>query len=305
MKSDLYDSIDISWLTPDVPAEYLNNELILSDNLHEEVDFLHQRLYLDRQGQLFRMHTTTALLVCFGGEFTLETNNNRFVLHKGEATFFYSGMMGRGIGISEDCRFLLVAASNSFFLPQLSSEESGFLQMHISTNPVCHLTEQQLRQIEQMYYLIRFTLARKDEYQFPKRTSQGLLQAIYFTLFNAYKIESRAAKVSPNAHLRSVYQRFVELVQEHFRQERNIRFYADKMCVTPRYLSQLIYKSSGQFAGDIIDYYVVTEAKMLIRSRRFTMTQVSIMLNFTCPSYFNRYFKKHVGCTPMEYLEQG
>ena len=95
----------------------------------------------------------------------------------------------------------------------------------------------------------------------------------------------------------------MEDVQKYYKHERNINFYADLLCITPKYLSKLIYKVSGYYAGDHIDHYVIAEAKQLVRSRNFSIMQISEMLNFTSQSYFGRYFKKATGYSPMQYQE--
>ena len=59
------------------------------------------------------------------------------------------------------------------------------------------------------------------------------------------------------------------------------------------------------YAGDHIDNYVIGEAKLLIKSRKYSIAQISDMLNFTSQAYFGRYFKKHTGYTPMEFAEKG
>lgn len=58
--------------------------------------------------------------------------------------------------------------------------------------------------------------------------------------------------------------------------ERSISYYADKLCVTSKYLSQVVYKVSGRFAGDWITDFVILEAKALLKSRKYTVQQIAI-----------------------------
>lgn len=73
------------------------------------------------------------------------------------------------------------------------------------------------------------------------------------------------------------------------------------LCVTPKYLSQVVYKVSGRFAGDWISDYVILEAKAMLKSRKYTIQQIADMLNFANQSFFGKYFKDKVGCSPSEY----
>jgi AraC-like DNA-binding protein len=91
-------------------------------------------------------------------------------------------------------------------------------------------------------------------------------------------------------------------VQENYVRERAISFYADRLCVTPKYLSQVVKQISGRLAGEWISDYVILEAKALINSHKYTMQQISDMLNFANQSFFAKYFKEKAGCTPSSYL---
>ena len=74
-----------------------------------------------------------------------------------------------------------------------------------------------------------------------------------------------------------------------------------KLCVTSKYLSQVVHKVSGRFAGDWITDFVILEAKALLKSRKYTVQQIADKLNFANQSFFGKYFKEKVGCSPTEY----
>ena len=85
--------------------------------------------------------------------------------------------------------------------------------------------------------------------------------------------------------------------------ERSIGFYAERLCLTPKYLSQVVHAVSGRHAGEWIRDYVILEAKALLKSGQYTTQQVADMLNFPNQSFFGVYFKKAVGCSPKAYRE--
>lgn len=86
--------------------------------------------------------------------------------------------------------------------------------------------------------------------------------------------------------------------------ERSIAFYADMLCLTPKYLSQVIYKCSGSFASEWIRKMVILEAKSLLDNKNFSVQQISDMMNFPNPSFFGKYFKAATGMTPRKYRMQ-
>jgi AraC-like DNA-binding protein len=97
--------------------------------------------------------------------------------------------------------------------------------------------------------------------------------------------------------------RFMELVKENFKHERQMSFYADKFSLTPKYLSLKIREITGRSAADWIDEYVMFEAKALLKSTDMTILQISDELNFTSQSFFGKYFKRCTGMSPKEYRE--
>jgi YesN/AraC family two-component response regulator len=98
-----------------------------------------------------------------------------------------------------------------------------------------------------------------------------------------------------------LFMQFVESVKEHYIKHRNIVFYADLLCVSPKYLSSVVHLVSGKYATDWINQYVVLEAKTLLRSDGVSIKDVSNRLHFANQSFFAKYFKQHTGYTPKEY----
>lgn len=83
--------------------------------------------------------------------------------------------------------------------------------------------------------------------------------------------------------------------------ERDISFYAEKLCLTPKYLSSIIRDVSGELAGNWIDNYVIIEAKALLISSNLTIQEICYKLNFSTPSSFTRFFKRITGMSPRKF----
>ena len=94
----------------------------------------------------------------------------------------------------------------------------------------------------------------------------------------------------------------MKAVQENYMCERIIMYYADLLCITPKYLSQVIKSVTGRLAGEWISDYVILEAKALLKSNKYTVQQVCDMLNFANQSFFGKYFKRKTGMSPKIYI---
>jgi AraC-like DNA-binding protein len=97
--------------------------------------------------------------------------------------------------------------------------------------------------------------------------------------------------------------RFIGLVAEHFKQHRDLDFYADKLCISKKYLSTLLKEHTGMTAFMWIEQYVVLYAKSSLSSTKMTIQQVSDELNFPSQSVFGKYFKRIEGISPKAYRE--
>ena len=93
------------------------------------------------------------------------------------------------------------------------------------------------------------------------------------------------------------------LVNTHSKKERNVNFYADKLCLTPRYLNTVIRQASQQTVMDWINQSIILEAKVLLKHSNLLVYQVSDELNFPNPSFFSKFFKRMTGMTPHEYQQ--
>lgn len=94
---------------------------------------------------------------------------------------------------------------------------------------------------------------------------------------------------------------FLALVQENFRKERFLDFYAAKLEITPKHLSRTIKKQTGFTAVEWIERFVILEAKVLLKSSNLNIQQIADELNFPSQSFFGKYFKKLTGMSPKEF----
>ena len=101
----------------------------------------------------------------------------------------------------------------------------------------------------------------------------------------------------------TIFDRFIQLVNQHCREQHQISYYADRMCLTERYLGTVIRQTSGTTAKDWIDRALITQAKVLLRHSDKSVLQISEDLNFPNPAFFSKYFKRLTCMTPLEYRE--
>ncbi len=97
------------------------------------------------------------------------------------------------------------------------------------------------------------------------------------------------------------FERLMALLAEHYREQRSVEFYAEKLHISSKHLSRVIRNFTGKSVHQWIDEFVVLEIKNLLKYSAMSVQQISYYLNFPNPSFMGQYFKRITGMTPGEY----
>ena len=105
----------------------------------------------------------------------------------------------------------------------------------------------------------------------------------------------------PLSRKEELFEQFLQLLFEHCKEQHVVTFYAEKLFITPQYLSLILKELTGKSANKWIDDALIVEAKVLLKAPQATVQQVADILHFSDQSTFGKFFKKHMGISPMEY----
>ena len=133
-----------------------------------------------------------------------------------------------------------------------------------------------------------------------RQTVSSLVAAMMYHYDGAYRQHIDLMKVSQSRE-QTIFDRFIYLVNQHATHEHQISFYADRMCLTERYLGTVIRQASGVTAKEWIDRALITRIKVELMHSDKAVARIADDLNFPNPSFFSKYFKRLVGITPGEY----
>jgi AraC-like DNA-binding protein len=152
-----------------------------------------------------------------------------------------------------------------------------------------------------MYHLIKEELNQPD-YEYKKDVIQRYCEIWILKNLSRVQDEEVPEIRKPVGRKEQIFNDFLALLEQYYTQERSISFYADRMCLTPKYLSTIVKEVSGKHGMQWIDEYVALEAKALLREGTMSVKQVSDKLNFPSQSMFGRFFKKMTGYSPKQYM---
>ena len=196
--------------------------------------------------------------------------------------------------ISPDYDFqVIVPACN--FLPALPG--SILSETYTRNGIVLSLNEEEWTQAE-MFFTLLWNILHSSPYR--RETVQHFIISLLYNLKYTYE-QTRTTTPLRLSRREEIFRRFIALVNEHSKQECSVNFYADKLCLTPHYLSTIIREASGQTVMQWINQSVVLEAKVLLKHSDLLIFQISDELNFPNPSFFSKFLKRMTGMTPAEY----
>lgn len=112
-----------------------------------------------------------------------------------------------------------------------------------------------------------------------------------------------AGKVSENpAHLTasSIYKRFNALLMESIPKPREVKWYADVLGVTPKYLTTITKRISGHCVSEWINEAVMADIRRLMIHTEENIKEIAVSAGFNNPAFFGKYVKRQTGMTPME-----
>lgn len=134
------------------------------------------------------------------------------------------------------------------------------------------------------------------------KISMEVIYSMVSTVSHYYDLlfHDRTSLPSPN-HSGEIFNRFLRLVNLHGCREHQLGFYAEKLCITSRYLGTVVLATSGVGAKEWIDRSIIATAKVLLRHSDKQATQIADELNFPNASFFCKYFKRMTGMTPLQY----
>lgn len=103
---------------------------------------------------------------------------------------------------------------------------------------------------------------------------------------------------------RRLFDGFCKLLSENCRKYHDVKFYADRLCITPYYLSKITNRIFGVSPKELIDRQIVMEIKSLLTTTELSVKEIAALYGFESTSYLGRYFRRHIGMTPSEYRER-
>lgn len=240
--------------------------------------------------------------LCVKGTSEFQINLKSYTIESGDMVILFPGQIVYNKRSSiENC--LLISVSRTL-MDSLVPRNKSLMDVifYILNNPVIKTDEHGEKTIKEY---IDFIISRINSFKGRKQMfgNEVIKNIAMAMLYEVLDLVSKEVMVENKSLTRKdeIFRHFLKLLTEYYNKDRSVAFYADKICVNPKHLSNVIKELTGKTAGEWIDEHVIMEAKVLLKSSNMTVQEVSQILNFPNQSFFGKYFKKHTGMRPGEY----
>ena len=236
------------------------------------------------------------------GEMHFSDGKQTYVSQKDDLVIWQMSNAIQKVEYSDDFEADFLTASGDFlsrFNPEMVWASKGFIFIRI--NPSFHLHEESLRLMNNDFSLFRQRLDMPES-PFKEEIIGRVMQIFLYDLWTVYSSEMSQMETNDNAA--RIFLRFLSLVQKDCRQQRDVAYYANLLCITSKYLSQVSRSVSGLPASEWITYYATFELVSLLNDQSKTLTEVADLMRFETASHFSRYVKKLLGKSPSEYRQK-
>lgn len=263
----------------------------------------------DSQMQVFRFPCRIdAFIIGVGteGETSVSFNLHEFRLKK-DSMFIFTPKNILQVNSQQYFKADVIAISPDF-MRRINIDIKNMMPLFLKfvENPTLALTPEESRSMRGMIAQIERE-TRGPETHFSFDIVSGLIAATIYKVGDImYHYLAEHPEGQNNSHNRAeeYFKQFTHLLGEHFREERSVGFYARQLCITPKYLTTLIKRISGQSVSEWIDNYVMLEAKTLLKYSTMSIQEIAYYLNFPNQSFFGSYFKRNTGMSPSQYKAQ-
>ncbi len=237
-------------------------------------------------------------ILCHAGKAQFSFMGNTYTMEAGDWVIWQMSSQISDALYSSDFNADFLLVDKDFLLeynPEKIWASKAFV--FIKKNPVFQLDERGKAMIEHNFIQIKRRIA--EPHLFQKEILGRQLQIFLLDLWEIYQNAMENIQQTDNSSA-LLFTRFMNLLPEYSKTEREVAFYADKLCVSAKYLSEVVKKSSGHPASYWINGYAMQEILAYLKRSNLTFAEISNRMNFYNPAHFTRFVKKQTGDSPSE-----
>ena len=268
---------------------YIEDDILLLDKLNEAP--------IPREPRRMNM-IVVALCLKGKAQYTIDTQEQ--LVRKNDVLIISERHVMDNFMASPDLEGLAIILSARFFRDVIQNvSDISSLFLFSKNHPVINFTQKEADVFISYFNLIKQKMTDTDNL-FRRDVVRSLLLAMFYDLSN---VIYRTRQSSDNRQTRAdiIFTKFIHLVEENYKRERRVGWYAEQLCITPKYLSETVKQVSRLTPNEWIDNYVILEIRVLLKNSTRSIKEIALEMNFPNQSFLGKFFKERVGMSPSEY----
>lgn len=250
------------------------------------------------QGKTMKVDVDT-IIFCRKGTAHIEIDLIPYGIVANTQLIIIAGSIVHNISNSDDFKISYITFKHEVYDEATAQLEPSFT-FFLKEYPCVQLGE---KRINKMNYLVE---AMEDFYNeknncFRVKIFKNNIQSFLLDVYDKTRTLFKIDKSEEVGRREELFIKFIHLIHKYCPQQREVGFYAEKLCITSRYLSSITQNIADKSAKYIIDKHTIQRIKIMLKYSNMSIQDISYELNFPDQSFFSRYFKKHTGMSPLEY----
>jgi len=295
-----HDALGLHELPQSVRTLTIGSDFMLSDNLDSSAPLLVLNLPSSLKVKVrspFKLKFSTMLL-CLGGRLDIRLNMMEYSIKGNDILIVPEGAVVECLLLSDDVRIVMLAFLSDFIFNARGNSFFPETFAKVLYTPLIHLEGYETTDIMSIYNMIRKRV-KGPEFSQKNEFVISAMKTIFHYISPHFSTPGHELQSEPRAS--RIFERFMVLLEKHYARERQIYFYANELGMTSKYLSRIVYQTSGKTVKEWISERIILEAKVLLKEGRLSVLEISELLGFPNQSFFGTFFKHSEGISPTAY----
>lgn len=245
----------------------------------------------------YRFHTH---IFCHRGSMEFVFKGRLYKCRSGEFVFWFADSKLADLTFSKGFKASVLLVEKEFLNDNIPDQSRSIdAALHSKEYPVLYLKGKEDRHRILSNFQLLYDKFLEKEHRFYTEVLKFQMRLFLLEMWHTFANEFEHRKRTMQSG--TLYERFMQLVQEHCMKERQVQFYARQLHITPKYLNHICKTASGITASEWIQRYARERIELLLQNTKLNIAEIADKMEFSSRSFFTRYVKKLLGVSPSEY----
>lgn len=293
MKKKDIQSIDLNRIVDLIKPPHIGSDIALLTDLRS----------IPKLDDARRMSLCLVVILCTDGVASLVVNEKKRIVSRNSILVVTDDSVVNSINYSDDFNgvgFVISYQMVQEILSGINNMRDIFLLVH--NHPCFEVNDKEREAVVVLYHEILKRMDVNSRHRYRLEVVKQLILAIIYDLGGAFdRILKRAGNEDRQSRAEIAFVQFVQMVEHHFREQRQVQWYAKQMDMTPKYLCEVVSGVSRRSPNEWIDRFVCAEIRNQLRQTNKKISEIAEEMHFPTQSFFGKYFKENVGVSPSDY----